>query len=318
MIGTGQNYIPLDIPGKEYFHDSRDFLDLDEIPDHVTFVGAGIISMEFASLCLALGRKVDIVTLTDRTLEQYPQEYAEKITQKMKAQGANSFFDAHVTEIEKKGEQYVLKTADGKAIETDYILVAVDRKANVEGLGLDKLGIEYSNRGIVVDSHLRTNVKHIYASGDVTDKKIPKLTPTAKFESNYIALDIINPANGNIDYPAIPNLVFPLPRIAQTGVTVAEAEAHPELYSVERNPIGQTMAWLNKNQPDEHITFIFDNKNDLVGAAAFSDQAGEYVDLLTIVINRKLGAKELSAMIFSFPTQTYGVIASLIPLFLKK
>ena len=78
------------------------------------------------------------------------------------------------------------------------------------------------------------------------------------------------------------------------------------------------MAWLNKNQPDEHITFIFDNKNDLVGAAAFSDQAGEYVDLLTIVINRKLCAKELSAMIFSFPTQTYGVIASLIPLFLKK
>ena len=318
VIGTGQTYIPLDIPGKEYFHDSREFLDLDEIPDHVTFVGAGIISMEFASLCLALGKKVDIVNVTDAALEMYPQEYAQKIVEKMKAQGANFVFGAHVSSIEKSGDKYILRTAEGEAIETDYILVAVGRKANVDGIGLDKLGVEYSDRGIVVDAHLRTSVKNIYASGDVIDKKIPKLTPTAEFESNYIAMDILNPVNGRIDYPAVPNLVFTLPRIAQSGVSVAEAEAHPELYRVEKAPIGQTMAWLNKNQPAEHITFIFDKKNHLVGAAVFSDQVGEYIDLLTIIINQKLGVKELSKMIFSFPTQTYGVVATLIPLFLKK
>ena len=318
VIGTGQTYIPLDIPGKEYFHDSREFLDLDEIPDHVTFVGAGIISMEFASLCLALGKKVDIVNVTDAALEMYPQEYAQKIVEKMKAQGANFVFGAHVSSIEKSGDKYILRTAEGEAIETDYILVAVGRKANVDGIGLDKLGIEYSDKGIVVDAHLRTSVKNIYASGDVIDKKIPKLTPTAEFESNYIAMDILNPVNGKIDYPAVPNLVFTLPRIAQSGVSVAEAEAHQELYRVEKAPIGQTMAWLNKNQPAEHITFIFDKKNHLVGAAVFSDQAGEYIDLLTIIINQKLGVKELSKMIFSFPTQTYGVVATLIPLFLKK
>lgn len=318
VIGTGQTYIPLDIPGKEYFHDSREFLDLDEIPDHVTFVGAGIISMEFASLCLALGKKVDIVNVTDAALEMYPQEYAQKIVEKMKAQGANFVFGAHVSSIEKSGDKYILRTAEGEAIETDYILVAVGRKANVDGIGLDKLGVEYSDKGIVVDAHLRTSVKNIYASGDVIDKKIPKLTPTAEFESNYIAMDILNPVNGRIEYPAVPNLVFTLPRIAQSGVSVAEAEAHPELYRVEKAPIGQTMAWLNKNQPAEHITFIFDKKNHLVGAAVFSDQAGEYIDLLTIIINQKLGVKELSKMIFSFPTQTYGVVATLIPLFLKK
>ncbi len=318
VIGTGQTYIPLDIPGKEYFHDSREFLDLDEIPEHVTFVGAGIISMEFASLCLALGKQVDIVNVTNAALEMYPQEYAQKIVEKMKAQGANFVFGAHVTEIEKSGEKYILKTAEGEAIESDYILVAVGRKANTDGLGLDKLGVEYSDRGIVVDAHLRTSIKNIYASGDVIDKKIPKLTPTAEFESNYIAMDIMNPLNGKIEYPAVPNLVFTLPRIAQSGVSVAEAEAHPELYRVEKAPIGQSMAWLNMNQREEHITFIFDKKNDLVGAAVFSDQAGAYIDLLTIIINQKLGVKELSRMIFSFPTQTYGVIATLIPLFLKK
>lgn len=319
VIGTGQTYIPLDIPGKEYFHDSREFLDLDEIPDHVTFVGAGIISMEFASLCLALGKQVDIVTLTGAALEQYPQEYAEKIVEKMKGQGANFVFNAHVSEIEKDGDSYLLKTAEGEEIKTDYILVAVGRKANADGMGLEKLGIEYSDRGIVVDAHLRTNVKNIYASGDVIDKTIPKLTPTAEFESNYIAMDILNPLGGKIEYPAVPNLVFTLPRIAQAGVTVAEAEQQPELYRIERAPIGETMAWLNKNQRDEHLTFIIDKKkNILAGAAVFSDQAGEYIDLLTIIINQKLGVRELSKMIFSFPTQTYGLVSALIPLFLKK
>ena len=318
VIGTGQNYIPLDIPGKEYFHDSREFLDLDVIPDHITFVGAGIISMEFASLCLDLEKKVDIVTLSDAALEQYPQEYVEQIVDKMKKQGANFVFGANVECIEKTGDSYVLKTKEGVSIETDYILVAVGRRANVDGMDLDKIGVEYSWRGIKVDSHLRTTVRNIYASGDVIDKQIPKLTPTAEFESNYIAMDIIDPTNGEIEYPVIPNLVFTLPRIAQAGVSVSEAEAHPELYRVEKKPMGASMSWLNKNQKSEHFTFIFDKQNTLVGAAVFSDDAGAYIDILTIIINQKLGAKELQKMIFSFPTQTYGLISTLIPLFIKQ
>lgn len=100
--------------------------------------------MEFASLCLALGKKVDIVNLTHAALEQYPQMYAEKIVEKMKAQGANFVFGAHVSEIEKTGESYILRTAEGAEIATDYILVAVGRRANVDGLGLEKLGIRLS------------------------------------------------------------------------------------------------------------------------------------------------------------------------------
>lgn len=318
VIGTGQRYIPLDIPGKEYFHDSREFLDLDVIPERVTFVGAGIISMEFASLCLSLGRKVDIVEYSDVALRQYPQEYVQAVVAKMKAQGANFVWGATVSEIARTESGYLLKTKEGTNIETDYILVAVGRKANVEGLELDRLGIAYSDRGIRVDAHLRTGVKNIYASGDVIDKQIPKLTPTAEFESNYIAMDILNPVNGKIEYPAIPNLVFTLPRIAQVGVSVSEAEAHPETYRVEKSPVGATMSWLNKNQKDEHFTFVFDKKQKFVGAAVFSDDAGAYIDVLTIIINQKLGAKDLQKMVFAFPTQTYGLISSLIPLFLKK
>lgn len=318
VIGTGQEYIPLDIPGKEYFHNSRDFLSLDELPAHLTFVGAGIISMEFASIALSLGRQVDIVTDTDTALAMYPQEYVKKIVSKMEAQGARFYWNAKVTEIVKTGETYTLKGADGLSIDTDYLLVAVGRRANVDGLGLDALGIRYSGRGIVVDDHLRTAVRHIYASGDVIDKTVPKLTPTAEFESNYIALDILNPLNPAIHYPVIPNLVFTLPRIAQVGVSRREAEASPSEFRIEEVAFGQTMSWLNKNEQEAHITYIFDRKNHLVGAAVFSDDAGSYIDVLTLIIHEKLGIKELGKMVFAFPTPTYGLISSLLPLFMKK
>lgn len=320
VIGTGQTYIPLDIPGKEYFHDSRDFLSLDEIPEHVTFVGSGIISMEFASLCLSLGKKVDIVTITNTTLDQYPLEYTNQIVERMKGQGANFVFGANVSEIVKVDDNnYVLKTKEGAEIKSNYILVAVGRKANVEDMNLEGFGIKFSGRGIEVDEHLRTSVKNIYASGDVIDKRIPKLTPTAEFESNYIAIDIVNPLNGKIKYPVVPNLVFTLPRIAQVGVSIAEAERHPELYRVERSELGKTMSWLNKNQTSEHATFIIDKKKKvLVGAAILSDDAGAYIDVLALIINLKVGVRKLSKMIFAFPTQTYALISTLIPLLLKK
>lgn len=319
VIGTGQTYIPLDIPGKEHFKDSRDFLSLDNIPEHVTFVGAGIIGMEFASICLSFGKKVDIVDLASAPLGQYDKKYVEFITKKMKEQGASFLFNRHVTSLEKvKENQYVLKTQEGDEIKSNYVLVAVGRKANVEGLNLEGLGIEYSSRGIKVDDHLRTKVKNIYASGDVIDKKVPKLTPTAEFESNYIALDILLPGflKKQISYPVIPNLVFTLPRIGQVGVNTNNAK---ELgYRVEEVEIGKTMAWANKNDVDEHLTFVFNKKNELVGASILSENAGEYLDLLTIVINQKLTARDLAKMIFSFPTSTYGLMSSLLPLMLKK
>lgn len=318
VIGTGQTYIPLDVPGKEYMHDSREFLSLDDIPDHVTFIGSGIISMEFASICLSLGKKVEIINHSDVVLRDYPKDYTDYIVNKMKNEGAIFHFNANVSEIEKVDDSnYIVKTREGLTIDTNYILVAVGRRANVSDMNLEKIGIKASNKGIVVDNHLRTTVKNIYASGDVIDKSIPKLTPTAEFESNYIAIDILNPFNKKINYPVVPNLVFTLPRISQIGVSVDEAKKSA-LYRVERVEIGKTMSWGNKNQVYEDVTFIFNKKNKLVGAAVLSDDAGTYIDVLTLIINLSVGVRQLSKMIFSFPTQTYSLISALIPLMLKK
>ncbi len=318
VIGSGARNAKLDIPGKEFTHGSSHFLDLDVMPDRLVMIGAGIVSMEFASMALDLGKKVTIIEFAPRALAAYPEKYVEKIVAKMESMGAEFIFGQGVASVEESNGSYQVKTADGIVVEADYVLDATGRISNVEDLGLEELGIEASRRGIKVDDHLRTNVPNIFVSGDAIDKNIPKLTPTAEFESNYIAMQILGLNPNPIQYPVIPNLVFTLPRIAQVGVTVSEAEANPDLYRIEVVPYGQTQSWVNNRDMEAEFTYIFDKEGYLVGAAMYGSEAAMMIDFVTLLIQKRVSGIELGQMIFAFPTQSYAIISGLIPLMLKK
>ena len=313
VIATGQRGARVDVPGKEYLHDSREFLSLEEMPDRLIFLGAGIISLEFASMAVKLGKAVTVLAHGDRALRQYPGEYVDKLIAKMEGEGIAFCWNQDVCLVEKKGGSYTVHTKQGLSMDCDYILDATGRVANYEDLGLENVGIEATPKGIVVDDHLRTAVPNIYASGDVVRKAIPKLTPTAEFESNYIASQLLG-STEPIRYPAVPNLVFTLPRIGQTGVTLDEARNHPEQYRIQTFPYGASMLWLAKNEKEAEAAFIIDRQGYLAGAAVYSSEAGVWLDFLTLIINRKLRGEDLKNMIFSFPTSTYALVTTLIPL----
>lgn len=314
VIGTGARNAKLDIPGKELTKGSTEFLDLDVLPDHMIVIGAGIIGMEFASMALLAGKKVTFFEYTVRPLLAYPEKYVKKIVDKFKSQGAAFHFNQAVSSVEEVDGGLRVSSKDGVSAVGDFVLDATGRVANIENIGLEKLGIEASRRGIKVDSHMRTAVPNIYASGDVVDKAIPKLTPTAEFESNYIGRDILNPDGPEINYPVVPNLVFTLPRIGQVGVTIDEAKAKPEQYKLVEIPWGKQNDWVNNHELDSELALIFDRENYLVGAAAISSQVGSWLDWLTPIIEKKMTAKDLDSMIMSFPTQTYMLWAALKPL----
>jgi len=313
VLGVGQRNARLDVPGKEYLHGSREFLDIEEMPEHLICIGAGIISMEFASMALTLGKKVTFFEFMPRALAAYPEKYVCKLVEKMTAQGADFHFGEAVCGVEKTENGYKVMAKSGLCVEGDYVLDATGRVANYEDLGLEELGIPASRRGIEVDDHLRTCVKNIFVSGDAIDKKIPRLTPTAEFESNYIAAQIL----GNDDpicYPAVPNLVFTLPRIAQVGVTVDEAEKEPDKYRITNIPYGAQNEWVDNRELDIEMTFIVDRDGYLAGAAIYGSEGGTWIDFLTLIINKKITGQELRNMIFAFPTQTYMIVSTLIPL----
>lgn len=317
VIGTGQRNARLNIPGKEYLHGSRTFLDIEEMPEHLICIGAGIISMEFASMALALGKKVTFIEFAPRALAAYPEKYVEKLVAKMTAQGAVFHFNEAVNACEKTETGYKVTTNAGLCVEGTYVLDATGRVANYEDLGLEDLGIEAGRRGIAVDDHLRTSVPNIYASGDVIDKTIPRLTPTAEFESNYIADQILGISDAPICYPVVPNLVFTLPRIAQAGVTVDEAEKCPDQYVVHSIPYGVQNEWVDNRELDCELTLIVDREGHLAGAAIYGSEAGTWIDFLTLVINLRVTGEDLKKMIFAFPTQTYMLASFLAPILRK-
>ncbi|EZI39094.1 NAD(P)/FAD-dependent oxidoreductase [Staphylococcus haemolyticus] len=307
VIATGQHSNKLDIEGKELTHDSRDFLSMDELPKRMTFIGVGIISVEFASIMIKSGVEVTMIHHSDKPLKGFNQTHVTQLIKKLEDEGVHFYFDEETQKVEKIGEAYKVSTASGLTIDTDYVLDATGRNPNVEGIGLDQVGIEYSKKGISVDGHLRTNVSNIYASGDVLDKAIPKLTPTATFESNYIAAHILGMTQDEIQYPAIPSVLYSLPRLSQIGVSVQGAEQN-ERYTVKHIPFGKQMAFEYKNETDAEMYVVLDEEKRLVGADIYGVDAADLVNLLVFIINQRMTAQDLNQLIFAFPGTSSGVI----------
>lgn len=310
VLGTGEHPSRLNIDGAEYLHDSREFLDLDQMPARITFIGAGIISMEFASMAVALGSDVHIIEHHSRALDAFNEEHVQQLITKMATAGVTFHFNENVTEVVKADDHLQVVTENGLKIDTDYVLDATGRVPNVQNLGLEKLGIKFNRNGIEVNDHLQTNVPSVYASGDVIDKQFGKLTPTATFESNYIAEQILgNP--DPIDYPVVPAVVFAMPRLAKVGISVAKAQENPNLYHVQDVPYGPQLGIMNKNELDSDIKAVLDKDDYLVGAEMIGNQADDLINLLTLIINQHLSADDLDKQIFAFPSASHGVITLL-------
>lgn len=317
VIATGQRSHLLDIPGKEYLHDSRDFMDLEHFPKDIVFIGGGYISIEFASIASKMGANVHVISHSDKILKAFHQPYVEKLKDNLSQENVTFHFNEDTAKVEKSETGYTLTTKSGLTLDTEYIVDATGRIPNVENLGLDELGIEYSKKGIKVNKHLLTSVDNIYASGDVLDKSIPKLTPTASFESNYIALQIIareakllDPKKAlellPIKYPAIPTVSYTLPRISQVGMTIEEAEKKG--YKIKTIEFGKSLPFEFKNETDAQMVFALDKHKHVAGAAIYGHHADDLINIMTFIVEKKLSAKDLNLMIFAFPSQSSGLI----------
>ena len=311
ILGPGQRDDKLNIPGKEYIRGSRDMLSIEKMPQRIVFIGAGIISMEFASMSVDMGRQVTVIDHGDHALKAYPREYVDKVVARMEKKGAQFKYCEDVCAIEKTATGLLVKTEKGFEVEADYVLQATGRPVNYENMGLEALGIEAGPRGIKVDDHLRTSVKNIFATGDAIDKRIPKLTPTALFESQYLADLLLGKTTEPICYPVVPNLVFTFPRIAQVGVSLDEARKD-EKYRVVDVPYGQAFLFNTHNEAAAKLAFIFDKESNLlVGAAAIGSDAGAWIDVLSLVIFNKMTREQFAYYIYAFPTTTCGPLMML-------
>ncbi|ARN89347.1 dihydrolipoyl dehydrogenase family protein [Levilactobacillus brevis] len=300
VIATGLHSHRLAIPGSELAHDSEDFLNLTSLPARMTVIGGGYIALELATIANAAGSDVTILLRGQQALRQFHQPFVETVLSDLTDRGVQILRDTQVTALKQADDALQVVTDTQGTLETDWVLDATGRDPNTQNLGLEDVGVAYTDRGITVNDHLQTSVPNIYASGDVIDKEQPKLTPTAIFESMYLSQTFAGETTEPIDYPAIPTVVFTSPRLAQVGVSVAQAQKDGATVETNHVPDDWYRQVGKESQGDNAL--ILDAEHHLIGATEVSEQAADVINTLLPAIEFQYSPAEIGRLVHLFPT----------------
>lgn len=291
IIATGHRPHRLEIPGKEYLHDSTDVLSLSHRPDHAVFIGGGYVAIELATFLAAAGTKVDLLIRSDRILRGFYGKYAQEMVNQLTARGLTFHFQTTASAVAKTGERVTVTTNHGEQLTTDYVVDASGRVPNVEKLQLAAAGIKYSRRGIDVDDHLQTSVAGVYAIGDITSQPVPKLTTVAELEADYLYRQLVRGDQEPLRYPTIGTAAFAFPEIAQAGVNPEEA-VDDSRYQVVEHDLSFGSFYAGLNEQGAKLTVVYDRDQRLVGASEIGATAADDINNLVPVIGLQPSSRE--------------------------
>ncbi|MCB1155322.1 dihydrolipoyl dehydrogenase, partial [bacterium] len=269
VIATGSAIIELPNmkPDGKHIITSDEAIALDQVPDHLIIIGAGVIGLELGSVWHRLGARVTIVELLPGILMSMDRQMREQAQRILTKQGLEFLFEHKVTEAKVKGKEVVV-TLEGKdqkksELKGDRLLVAVGRRPYTDDLGLDKVGVKLNQRGRVeVDPHsLATGVPGIYAIGDVIEGAM--LAHRAEDEGVMVAENLAG-KKGHVNYEAVPWIVYTWPEIAWVGrgeEALKEAGIEYRTGKYMFKPNGRAKAM---NEPDGQVKFIADKRTDKI------------------------------------------------------
>lgn len=291
IIATGRRPHELSIPGAKFLHDSSDVLSLGTLPEHTTFIGGGYVAMELATFLAAAGSQVTILVRGDRVLRHFYQKYSRELVVRMKQRGIQFEFETEPTRITQLSDKYVVELNQDGPIVTDYVVNASGRMPNIEKLDLSAAQIDYSTRGIDVDRHLQTNVKNIYAIGDVTSQDVPNLTPVAEFQAQYLFNSLEKGLTQPINYPAIGTGVFAFPQLAQAGINPDSVLEDGDNFEIREYELSQSSLYAGQKEKGL-LTVVYDKANYIVGVSEISMSAVNDINYFVPIIGLRINKNE--------------------------
>lgn len=308
IVATGSKISKINIKGIDlpFVLNSKSALDNKNLPESITIIGGGVIGMEFAFIYSNFGVKVNVVEYMDRLLTMVDDDISEEIKNIAKLNGINIYTSSKVTKIEESenGDAIVFFENEGKEkyLISENVLVAIGREPNMDGLNIEKAGIELNERGkgIKVDTTLKTNVPGIYAVGDVNNKM--QLAHVASHQG-IIAVDNILSEDKEMKYDCVPNVIFTAPEIASVGLTERECIEKKINIKVSKFPFSANGKALTMGESRGFIKIIKDiDNNKIVGASLIGADASSLISTLTVIIKNNIKDKDIADTIFAHPT----------------
>ena len=301
VIATGSSPLVPPIPGLDTvpYETNETVFELREKPEHLLIIGGGPIGMEMAQAHRRLGCAVTVIEGA-KALGKDDPEMAAIVLDQLRAEGIEIAEEALAAEIRGQAGAIEVETKDGRIFKGSHLLMAVGRKANIDKLELDKAGIETHRTGITVDDSLKTTNKRVCAIGDVAGGL--QFTHVAGYHAGIIIRSALFGLPAKTSTAHIPWATYTAPELAQVGMTEAEArEAHGDRLEVvsfdfehndrliaERKTAGRIKVMVVKGRP--------------VGVSIAGHQAGELINLWSLVIANKLKMKHVAAMVSPYPT----------------
>ncbi|HEY8396139.1 MAG TPA: NAD(P)/FAD-dependent oxidoreductase, partial [Bacilli bacterium] len=265
------------------------------IPKKLVIVGAGVVGIEIASIFHQFGSDVEVIEALDTILPQIDREITRRLAGYLKNQGIKFHLSAKVKDIQGNKVIFSKKDVD-YTLNFDKLLIAIGRIPNTENLGLEKLGIEFNKKGIVVNSDFQTNIPNIYAIGDVTGKMM--LAHSATYSGYHVLKHILGEKSG-IDFSILPSCVFSFPEVATVGLSEEEcAEQNPKTYKFQYMANGKAQAMGET----EGLLKVVCVEDEIKGVHILGANASDLIHQAVVLMNKKATVEELSEMIFAHPT----------------
>jgi dihydrolipoyl dehydrogenase len=282
----------------------------DKLPESIIIAGGGAIGVEFAYVMSNYGVKVTIVEFLDRLMPNEDEDVSAELQKQYRKAGIEFMTSTRVDSIDDSGDKVkVVVTKDGaqQTLEADKVLQAIGFKARVEGYGLEKTGVQLTDRGAIeIDARMRTNVPHIYAIGDVTAKMM--LAHVAEAMGIVAAETIASHETKDLDFVMMPRATYCQPQIASFGWTEKQAREQGFDVKVAKFPFSANAKAHGLNDPTGFVKIISDAKyGELLGAHMIGPDVTELLPELTLAQQWELTTAEVARNVHSHPTLSEAI-----------
>jgi glutathione reductase (NADPH) len=307
VVAAGQKPAHLKIPGTEHLTTSTQFLELDELPRRILFIGGGYIAFEFANVAVRIGAQVTVVHRGPRPLPLFDPDLVDLIVKRTRELGVDVRLGTEVVGVEKgPGELIVQATASGQkhTYEADMVVHAAGRVPEIDDLDMDAAGVEWTKRGVTVNEFLQSvSNPTVYAAGDAAASGGPPLTPVASYDGIIVSANLLKGNHQKPNYLGIPTVVFTIPPLASVGLSDREAREQGLRFGVNKE---MTSSWYSSRRVGETYSgfkvLVEEGTDRILGAHLLGGQAEEVRDHFASAMRAGMRAADLKHMLFAYPT----------------
>jgi glutathione reductase (NADPH) len=316
VVATGAWPATLHIDGEEHLTRSDQFLDLEQLPKRIAFVGGGYIAFEFGHIAARAGAMVTILHQGARPLEHFDQDLVAKLLERSRAVGIDVRTSTKVAGIEGEPGHFTVMTSTestSEEFEADLVVHAAGRAAELDDLDLPVAGVDFDRHGVSVNGHLQSvSNDAVYAAGDAANSGGLPETPFADYEGGVVARNLLEGNQHTADYLGMASVVYSIPALGAVGLTEGEAHAKGLNFVVNQ---ADTSGWYSARRVGEpasmYKVLIEKDSGRILGAHLLGPEADEFANVFALAIRADVRADVLKETLFVYPTQASNIASML-------